>query len=137
MKVIFLLLIFLNILFAHKVNLFITNDGEKVDIYSYFANGKPCVSCKFIVKDNSNIVIEDSLDDKGKYSFQAKSKKLEITVDAGSGHIAKKELELKDIDTNSIDKQIEEEKSDEFFKIILSLILIFIIFYILKRFKKR
>ena len=137
MRVIFLLLIFLNILFAHKVNLFITNEDKKIDIYSYFANGKPCANCKLIVKNSSNIVFEDSLNGEGKYSFQAKDKKLEIIVDASSGHIAKKEIELKDIKIESIEKQIEDEKGDELFKIILSLVLIFVIFFTLKRFKKR
>lgn len=137
MRVLFLLTVFINILFAHKVNLFITNENNKVNIYSYFANGKPCVECKLIVKNSSNIILEDSLNSEGKYSFLTKNKSLELIVDAGSGHIAKKDFSLKDVNTTNINNKIEDEKNSEFLKIILSLFLIFIIFFILKRFKKR
>ena len=137
MRVLFLLFFSLNILFAHKINLFITTNEKQINIYSYFASGKPCSDCKLIVKNSSNIVLEDRLNKEGKYSFEAKNKNLEIIVDASSGHIAKKELDLKDVDFKSIEKQISEEKTDEIYKIILSLVLIFLIFFLFKRFLKR
>lgn len=137
MRVVFLLFLFLSFSFAHKVNLFITNDTNKVDIYSYFANGNPCINCNVIVKSAGKTLFEDKLNSEGKYFFEAKNKNLEIIIDAGSGHIAKKELNIDEKHLTSVKKQMEQEEKSEIKNILISLFLIFAIFYILKRFKKR
>ena len=66
MKKIFLFLFITTSLFAHKINLFVTNEENGVNIYSYFANGNPCINCKLLIKNGENIVLEDKLDINGK-----------------------------------------------------------------------
>ena len=137
MRFFLLFFFFINIAFAHKINLFITNEQNKINIYSYYASGKPCVKCKLIIKNKDKILLQSILDNQGKYIYESKNNHLEISIDASSGHLVKKEVYLKKIDNTSINEQVKEENSMENIKIVLSLILIFLIFYILKRFKRK
>ncbi len=136
MKKIFLFLFITTSLFAHKINLFVTNEENGVNIYSYFANGNPCINCKLLIKNGENIVLEDKLDINGKYIYISKHKDIQVTIDASSGHIAKQDIVLENIKNESLQTYLKEEKDDEYIKILISLILIGLIFYGLKILKR-
>ena len=137
MKKIFLFLLIVSSLFAHKINLFVTNEENGVHIYSYFVSGDPCKNCKLIIKNGENIILEDTLDEKGKYLFPSKYKEIEITIDANGGHIVKQDIVVENIKNESLQTHLNDEKSSEYIKIFISLILIFVVFYILKRVKRK
>ena len=124
MKKVFLFLFITTSLFAHKINLFVTNEENGVNIYSYFANGNPCINCKLLIKNGENIVLEDKLDINGKYIYISKHKDIQVTIDASSGHIAKQDIVLENIKNESLQTYLKEEKDDEYIKILISLILI-------------
>lgn len=134
----FLFCIFLTVtsLFAHKVNLFVTQDKNAVEIYSYFASGDACKACKLIIKNNDVVLLEDRLNDEGKYVYNAQENSLNIIVDASSGHLVEKEFTLNTMQEDNLEVVLKEEKENQFFKIILSLVFIGVFFYGLKRFKK-
>ena len=136
MKHFFLLALFISFSFAHKINLFVTNEENGVNIYSYFASGDPCINCKLIIKNGENIVLEDKLDADGKYLYSSKYKDIQVTIDASSGHIAKQDIVLENIKNESLQTYLKEEKDDEYIKILISLILIGLIFYGLKILKR-
>ena len=136
MKKIFLFLFITTSLFAHKINLFVTNEENGVNIYSYFANGNPCINCKLLIKNGENIVLEDKLDANGKYLYSSKYKNIQVTIDASGGHIAKQDIVLENIKNESLQTYLKEEKDDEYIKILISLILIGLIFYGLKILKR-
>ena len=136
MKSFILLSLLISSLFAHKVNLFITNEKDSLDIYSYFANGAPCKNCKLIIKNDESTVFEGTLDEKGKYSYIPKDEYILVTVDAGGGHLAKEIVKVENIKHENIKEHKEKEKSLEYKKILLGLAILFIIFFLLKRFKK-
>ena len=115
MKYLFLSLLFLNFSYAHKINLFITNENDDLQIYSYFASGMACKNCKLIIKNEEKIVLQDVLNSEGKYTYKRTFKNVEIIVDASSGHIVSEKIEVSNIK---------------------GLILLFLIFSLLKRFKK-
>ncbi len=137
MKKIFLFLLITSSLFAHKINLFVTNEENSVNIYSYFASGDPCINCKLIIKNGENIVLEDKLDVNGKYLYSSKYKDIQVTIDASGGHIAKQDIVVENIKNESLQTHLKEENENEHIKILISLILIGLIFYILKIVKRK
>ena len=137
MKIVFLFLLITSSLFAHKINLFVTNEENGVNIYSYFANGNPCINCKLIIKNGENIVLEDKLDVNGKYLYSSKYKDIQVTIDASGGHIAKQDIVVENIKNESLQTHLKEEKENEHIKILISLVLIGLIFYVLKIVKRK
>ena len=137
MRYFLLLALFISFLFAHKINLFVTNEENGVNIYSYFANGNPCINCKLLIKNGENIVLEDKLDANGKYLYSSKYKNIQVTIDASGGHIAKQDIELENIKNESLQTHLKEEKENEYIKILISLFLIVLIFYVLKMLKRK
>ncbi len=156
----FFLILFLPIfLFAHKVNLFLDLKDENLYINSYFANAKPCLNCKFEIKEDDKIVFEAVLDENGEYNYKTNLKNLKVTIDAGSGHIVTKDINIEDskvedkkkIETsNEYNTKLLEENRNlkhkiavleeqlnyfELFKIVFGLLLIVLIFILIKRVK--
>lgn len=137
MRYFFLLALFISFSFAHKINLFVTNEENGVNIYSYFASGDPCINCKLIIKNGENIVLEDKLDANGKYLYSSKYKDIQVTIDASGGHIAKQDIVVENIKNESLQTHLKEEKENEYIKILISLVLIGLIFYVLKIIKRK
>ena len=137
MRYFLLLALFISFLFAHKINLFVTNEENGVNIYSYFANGNPCINCKLLIKNGENIVLEDKLDANGKYLYSSKYKDIQVTIDASGGHIAKQDIVVENIKNESLQTHLKEEKENEYIKILISLVLIGVIFYVLKIVKRK
>ena len=137
MRYFFLLSLFISFSFAHKINLFVTNEENGVNIYSYFANGNPCINCKLIIKNGENVVLEDKLDANGKYLYSSKYKDIQVTIDASGGHIAKQDIVVENIKNESLQTHLKEEKENEYIKILISLVLIGAIFYVLKIVKRK
>ena len=137
MRYFLLLALFISFSFAHKINLFVTNEENGVNIYSYFANGNRCINCKLLIKNGENIVLEDKLDANGKYLYSSKYKDIQVTIDASGGHIAKQDIVVENIKNESLQTHLKEEKENEYIKILISLVLIGLIFYVLKIVKRK
>ena len=137
MRYFLLLALFISFSFAHKINLFVTNEENGVNIYSYFASGKPCINCKLLIKNGENIILEDKLDANGKYLYSSKYKDIQVTIDASGGHIAKQDIVVENIKNESLQTHLKEEKENEYIKILISLFLIVVIFYVLKIIKRK
>ena len=137
MRYFLLLALFISFLFAHKINLFVTNEENGVNIYSYFVNGNPCINCKLLIKNGENVVLEDKLDVNGKYLYSSKYKDIQVTIDASGGHIAKQDIVVENIKNESLQTHLKEEKENEHIKILISLVLIGLIFYVLKIVKRK
>lgn len=137
MRYFILLALFINFSFAHKINLFVTNEENGVNIYSYFASGNPCINCKLIIKNGENVVLEDKLDVNGKYLYSSKYKDIQVTIDASGGHIVKQDIVVENIKNESLQTHLKEEKENEHIKILISLVLMGLIFYVLKIIKRK
>lgn len=134
-RLIFLLL-FSTSLFAHKVNLFITHEDNKVEIYSYFASGDACKGCKLIIKHGNDAIVNAQLNEEGKYQFISSYASLNITVDASSGHLVSKDIVLDLLPQKNLTEVLKKEKHNQYINMGLSLLLIALFFYLLKRVKK-
>lgn len=136
LKCLFCILIFTSSLWAHKVNLFVTHENNRVDIYAYFASGDACKGCKILIKQNDITLLEDKLNEEGKYLYEVKENTFKIIIDASSGHLVEKELTLNTLPKENLEEVLKEENNNQTFKIILSLAIIGVFFYGLKRIKK-
>jgi nickel transport protein len=136
MRYLFVLFLLFNFSNAHKINLFITNENDTLDIYSYFANGAPCKNCELIIKNEDKIILKDSLNDEGKYQYKSTFKNIEVIVDATGGHKASEKLEIANIHNEDLKEHLNKEENKKYTNILLGLLLIFIIFFLLKKTKK-
>lgn len=81
--------------FAHKVNLFVFREGEKVSGEGYFANGAPCMKCAIEVYTlKGKKIAQTTTDEKGRFEVRIKEKEpLLVRLIAGEGHLAEEKLE--------------------------------------------
>ncbi len=136
MRYFFILALFISFSFAHKLNLFVTNENDSLEIYSYFASGAACKNCKLIIKSDEKVIFENVLNDEGKYNYKPTNKNIEVIVDATSGHIANEKIEVENVKTQDINEHKIRENRAESIKILIALMSILLIFFLLKRFKK-
>lgn len=143
-------------LFAHKLSLFTNMENNQLYVSTYFASGKPCKTCgvKIISMDNK-IVNEYKVNKKGEINTKIELERFLLRVDAGSGHVETKlivnknkkkqkeenqkleELKKENLLLKSQIKSLEEKLNYfEIFKIVFGLLIIFVIFYVLKKVKK-
>lgn len=137
MKYIFIILILFSSTWAHKLNVFLTNEDNHVHVFAYFASGAVCQNCRLIIKNKDKIVFEDKLDNKGKYTYNSKFKNIDVIVDAEGGHMAQEKIEVSKPHTQSLTKHIQEEERQKYYKIVISLLLIGIIFFLIKKVKRK
>jgi nickel transport protein len=143
-------------MFAHKLNLFLTQENDKVFVSAYFASGTFCKNCKVEVKnENQKLLQSGNTNDKGEFVITKLDSIITVAIDASSGHIVKKSLDIQQIVEYKVsNKEYEklkeenkrlkskiamlEEKSSfsELFKMIFALLVIAGIFFFLKRVKK-
>ncbi|RXK11833.1 hypothetical protein CP965_11670 [Halarcobacter mediterraneus] len=137
MRKIFLILFFSLSLFAHKLNLFLETENNQLYIYSYFASGSPCKSCKIELFDENNNLLQTLKTNKeGEYYLKEYSKVKYIKIEALGGHAVKKELNLKKaIENKEKKKSIKDENLYSYLQSFIALCLIIVIFILLKRIK--
>lgn len=129
----YLILIFFlcNILLAHKLNIFLFEENDKVVVNSYFASGSPCKNCKIeVFNKDGKLIIEDKTDEKGEFYIEKSSENLTVKVEALGGHGAKENIQLENISKEKIVK-----KDNNLISSIIALFLIGVIFLAIKRFK--
>lgn len=135
-RIVLLLCLGVSFIWAHKINLFITTQKENVEIYSYFANAAPCKRCDLVIKHNQTVVLQTKLNDEGKYSFKSQYPSLDIHVSTIGGHAAHRAVVVDHLTKESLKEHQKKEQESNYFKIILALILIALVFILLKRVKK-
>ncbi len=162
MRVIFLFVLFISSLYAHKLNIFLTQENDKVYVSSYYASGSFCKSCKVeVLNKNKNPIQTGITDEKGEFIVDKLDSILYVSVEAQGGHkvqnsikteaakkeeISNKELieldELKNLkeENKKLKREIkllkEKNSSSDIFKMMFALLVIAGIFFALKRVKK-
>lgn len=133
MKIVFFLTLLISSLFAHKLNIFLYEEENKIVLNSYFASGSPCKNCKVEIFDDKNKLLQSSkTDEKGDYTFDKLASKLTVKVEAIGGHAAISSIEVKNINK----KKDELSKSNSLIQSLLAAFLIALIFLGLKRIKR-
>ncbi|WP_129006783.1 hypothetical protein [Arcobacter sp. CECT 8983] len=122
-------------LFAHKLNLFLDYEEDKLYIYSYFNSGAPCKNCKIELFDSKQILLKTlETDEKGEYFLKDYEKVSYVKVEALGGHLAKEKIN--DALKNDKEKKAEIKSESSILSSIIAIGLIILIFLGLKRVKK-
>lgn len=156
MRIIFVFMVFVSSIYAHKLNIFLEQEEKKVFVSAYFASGAFCKSCKIEVLNSNNKLLQTGkTDENGEFVITSLDSVLHVGVDAGSGHFVKKSITLQTSQKDeSISKEIQELKEEnrrlksqikllkeknsmtDIFKTIFALLIVAGIFFLLKRVKK-
>lgn len=156
MRTIIFFLFLTSFVYAHKLNLFLEQEQNRVFVSSYFASGAFCKSCKVEVKNRQNEILQiGKTNSNGEFIINKLEPFITVGVDAGSGHLITKSLEIKEVvNVEKINQELEslrqenqrlktqikllEQKNSmsDTFKMIIALFVIAGIFLFLKRVKK-
>jgi nickel transport protein len=91
--IIFLLLLFLPFqIYAHRVNLFVDQIGNNLEITAFFPDGSPCKECRVEVLDKKGRVLQiTKTDEVGKAILSMGNvTDIKVVLKAGEGHQAEK-----------------------------------------------
>lgn len=157
MRVVLLILLFINFSFAHKLNLFLNQEENKVYASSYFASGSFCKNCDINVKDEKgNLLQSGKTDSNGEFVISNLSNEIFVEVKTAEGHGASSSLKVEKVavkqlvDSKELEALKEEnarlksevkalkekDEQNELIKMIFALLVIVGIFFLLKRIKK-
>ncbi len=84
--------------YAHKINLFTNQVGNKLEGEAFFADGSPCVNCEIKVLDlKGKEILKEKTDELGKFSLTIPEgfSEIRILLSAGEGHLIEKKITLK------------------------------------------
>ena len=124
---------------AHRVNLFAWVEGDTVHLESKFSGGKKVKAGKIIVSDpQGNELVRGNTDEKGEYTFKIPQKTdLKIVLIAGTGHRAEWTITASEIEMPVSEKKSVSEKKTNLIGIIIGIGCIFgltgIVAYIRRR----
>lgn len=157
MKLFLLVILFFEFSFAHKLNLFLTQEKEKVFASAYFASGSFCKNCDIKVEDEKGVILQKGkTDKKGELIITNLAPKIIVSVESLGGHGAKdsliintikKENKINDKTISKLEEEIlrlksenkmlkEEIEQNEILKMIFALFVIAGIFFFLKKIKR-
>ena len=137
---------------AHSLKVFAKQDGNFVDIKSYFSASSPCKGCEISIIKDGETIQRAKTNDKGTARIEIKADKFEIFVDGFLAHektinftadkallnqAKEQNLTQGDIKTTAKPEFDEAKESDFTLKFIASLAIIFAVFGMLYLVKRR
>lgn len=139
MRILLIIILFLSISFAHKLNIFLLEEDQNIIVSSYFASGSYCKNCDLKIYNlNKKLIIKDKTNEKGEYIFAKPKESFLVKVEATGGHGAFKEFEINSNITNT-NEEIPQIKTlqEGLIQSLIAILLIYMIFLILQKTKKR
>lgn len=109
-KIVVLFLLSTILSFAHKINLFLYKEGNKIFVEGYFSDGVPAKnSIVEIYNEKEEKIIEGKTDEKGIYSFDVPvCEKIKVILTGDMGHKVEKEMKI--TEKKLLKKEIENKK---------------------------
>ncbi|WP_458699352.1 hypothetical protein ACKGJI_05995 [Sulfurospirillum sp. 1307] len=130
MRILFLFILLLNSLCAHKLYVLGDDDGKTLHVKSYFTKSSFCQNCQVKILDkDEKVLFEGKTDTKGEADFPFVSKNVYIDVVGSIGHKNRVYYE-------SENDLISEDQNESLWRIFMALGIIALIFSAL-RFLKR
>lgn len=128
MRVVLLLCIAFGLVYGHSLKIFATDTNGTLNVESFFTKSSPCIECDMTITQNKKqIALKTDTNGTAQIKLISNDEVI-IEVNAGAGHYKQ---------ISYIPNSIQEENKDfDVQKFVLALVLIFGIFYLLKRYKK-
>lgn len=92
MRALFFLTVFTSFAFSHALHLFAAQEGDKVEIYSYFYKNSPCMECEVLISADGCEILRTKTDKEGLASIRIPAKNFTIQIYGGAGHGAQMEF---------------------------------------------
>ena len=92
MRALFFLAVLSSFAFSHALHLFATQEGDKVEIYSYFYKNSPCMDCEVLISVDGREILRTRTDKEGLASIKIPAKNFTIKIYGGAGHGAQMEF---------------------------------------------
>ena len=96
MRTLFFLAVFTSFAFSHALHLFATQEGDRVEIYSYFYKNSPCMECEVLISADGREILRTRTDKEGLASIKIPAKNFTIKIYGGAGHGAQMEFSAED-----------------------------------------
>ncbi len=96
MRALFFLAVLSSFAFSHALHLFATQEGDKVEIYSYFYKNSPCMDCEVLISADGREILRTRTDKEGLASIRIPAKNFTIQIYGGAGHGAQMEFSAED-----------------------------------------
>lgn len=96
MRALFFLTVLASFAFSHALHLFATQEGDKVEIYSYFYKNSPCMECEVLISADGREILRTRTDKEGLASIKIPAKSFTIQIYGGAGHGAQMEFSTED-----------------------------------------
>ena len=96
MRALFFLTVLSSFAFSHALHLFATQEGDKVEIYSYFYKNSPCMQCEVLISAGGREILRTRTDKEGLASIKIPAKNFTIQIYGGAGHGAQMEFSAED-----------------------------------------
>lgn len=96
MRALFFLTVLSSFAFSHALHLFATQEGDKVEIYSYFYKNSPCMQCEVLISVDGREILRTKTDKEGLASIRIPAKNFTIQIYGGAGHGAQMEFSAED-----------------------------------------
>ena len=96
MRTLFFLAVLSSFAFSHALHLFATQEGDKVEIYSYFYKNSPCMDCEVLISADGREILRTKTDKEGLASIRIPAKNFTIQIYGGAGHGAQMEFSAED-----------------------------------------
>lgn len=96
MRALFFLAVLSSFAFSHALHLFATQEGDKVEIYSYFYKNSPCMQCEVLISVDGREILRTKTDKEGLASIRIPAKNFTIQIYGGAGHGAQMEFSAED-----------------------------------------
>ena len=92
MRALFFLAVLSSFAFSHALHLFATQEGDRVEIYSYFYKNSPCMECEVLISADGREILRTRTDKEGLASIRMPAKNFTIQIYGGAGHGAQMEF---------------------------------------------
>ncbi|WP_298028057.1 hypothetical protein [uncultured Campylobacter sp.] len=92
MRALLLLTVLTSFAFSHALHLFATQEGDRVEIYSYFYKNSPCMECEVLISADGREILRTRTDKEGLASIKIPAKNFTIQIYGGAGHGAQMEF---------------------------------------------
>ena len=96
MRALFFLAVLSSFAFSHALHLFATQEGDKMEIYSYFYKNSPCMQCEVLISADGREILRTKTDKEGLASIKIPAKNFTIQIYGGAGHGAQMEFSAED-----------------------------------------
>lgn len=155
MRIVLFVFLLFSLSSAHKLNLFLVQEDNRVYASAYFASGAYCKGCLIKVSNSKEKLLQEgNTSDKGEFTITKLDSSINVKVEVEGGHSAQKSINVKLTNKKVLKKEyevlikenqrlkskialLEEQNSlGQIFKMIFALIVIAGIFFALKRVKK-